>query len=131
MTRNEILRRFPKATESFIQANLDADATPQAAVVERDSSHAPLAAEEVQRPIGARFLVRITSVRKRLLDEDNLCEKYHVDLCRYAGVIPDDAPDKVKIEVSQRKAQKGERESVFLEVMTNDQAKPQPPTTKK
>ena len=116
MTRDAIKAKFPRASEAFIQANLDVDATAQAAVLERNLGNAPLAAEEVQRPIGARFLVRITSVRKRLLDEDNLCEKYHVDLCRYAGVIPDDAPDKVKIEVGQRKAQKGERESVVLEV---------------
>jgi hypothetical protein len=87
------------------------------AVVESNPGDAPLATEEVQRPTRQRFLVRVTSVRKRLLDADNLCEKYHVDLCRYAGVIPDDSPDKVEIQVSQRKANKGEEEATIIEII--------------
>ena len=76
----------------------------------------PLAAPQTQGRDRQRFLVRVTSVRKRLLDEDNLCEKYHVDLCRYAGIVPNDSPDKTKIEVSQRKAKKGEEERTVIEV---------------
>ncbi len=88
----------------------------QAAKLECDSGNGALVAQEVQGRAGVRFLVRIESVRSRLLDEDNLCEKYHVDLLRYSGVIPDDAPGKTKIEVSQRKAIKDEDEHIVIEV---------------
>jgi hypothetical protein len=55
-----------------------------------------------------------------LLDQDNLCEKYHVDLCRYAGVIPDDSPEQVIIEVNQRKTVKGEAE--FTEIIVTKES---------
>lgn len=77
----------------------------------------PLAAQKVQGPVGERILVRVTSIRRRLLDEDNLCEKFHVDLCRYAGIIPDDAPAQVKIETTQRQCVGGEPERVIIEIV--------------
>lgn len=55
-------------------------------------------------------------MRVRLLDEDNLCEKYHVDCCRYAGLIPDDAPSLVRIQTLQRKARRGEAEHTQVEI---------------
>jgi hypothetical protein len=116
MTREEIIRRYPHASESFIRANLSAGDTGAVAVMESSIGNAPLGAKEIQRPVGERFLVRVTSIRRRLLDEDNLCEKYHVDLCRYSGVLPDDAPGKVQIKVCQQKAAKGEAERVEIEI---------------
>lgn len=113
MTRNELTRRFPKASEAFLQANCTT-----APELERGPGNEPLAKEKVQGRPGQQFLVRVTAVRKRLLDEDNLCAKYHVDLCRYAGVIPDDAPGECKIETRQRKAEKGEQEHAVIEVFT-------------
>lgn len=106
-----ILRLFPNASPDLLSRN-----TSQAAIVERDSRDEPLAKKEVQRRSSERVLVRVTSVRKRLLDEDNLCEKYHVDLCRYAGVISGDEAGKTKIETAQRKAEKDEKEKVIIEV---------------
>lgn len=85
----------------------------KAAKLESNSSDAPLGAEEIQRPISQRFLVRVTSRRRRLLDQDNLCEKYVVDLCRYAGIIPSDAPGETAIEVRQ---QKSKAEKILIEV---------------
>ena len=117
MTRNEILQRYPRASASFIRANLSAGDAGAVVIMERNPGNAPLATKEVQRPTGNGFLVRIVSRWKRLLDQDNLCEKYHVDLCRYAGVIPDDAPDRVKIEVAQRKAEPKEKEHTLIEVL--------------
>ena len=113
MTKNEITRRFPNASAAFIAANLDPENAGPAAVVEHDPGHAPLETEAVQGPDRRKFFVRITSFRRRLLDEDNLCEKYHVDLCRYAGAIPDDAPGQVKIEVGQVKSK---LEEVLIEI---------------
>ena len=106
-----ILRHFPNASIDLLSRN-----TSQTAIVERDSRDAPLGKKKVQGSVSQRILVRVTSVRKRLIDEDNLCEKYHVDLCRYAGIISGDEASKTKIETIQRKAEKGEEEKVIIEV---------------
>jgi hypothetical protein len=84
--------------------------------LERNPCNEPLGQNEIQEYPGQKFLVRVTAIRKRLLDEDNLCEKYHVDLCRYAGIISGDEAGKTKIETCQRKAKKGEPESTIIEI---------------
>jgi len=84
--------------------------------VEPASIHEPLAAAQTSKEGPGRILVRVTSVRKRLLDEDNLSEKGCVDCCRYAGIIPSDHPEKTKIEVSQRRCQEGEQEHIIVEI---------------
>lgn len=116
MNRNDILRRFQRASEGFIQANIPTGDSGKAAVVERDLGNGTLGQEEVQRRACSKFFIRVTSVRHRLIDQDNLCEKYHVDLCRYASIIPDDSPDKLEIEVCQIKAGKGQQEKTIIEV---------------
>lgn len=75
-----------------------------------------MGAVEVQKRVGGRFLVRVIAIRKRLLDYDNLAEKYHVDLLRYSGVIPGDSPATTLIEVCQQKAEPGAAEEVRIEV---------------
>lgn len=60
--------------------------------------------------------MRVTSIRRRLIDEDNLCEKYAVDCCRYAGLLPGDGPGQTQIEIRQRKALKGEEEATLVEI---------------
>lgn len=85
--------------------------------------HTATGAPRAQRPKAEdskRFLVRVTSVRGRLIDEDNLCEKYIVDCCRYAGLLPGDSPAETKIEVCQRKVSKGEEEHTLIEIYTID-----------
>lgn len=106
-----ILRHFPNASPDLLAYN-----SKQVTIMERDSRDAPLGKKKVQGSTSQRILVRVTSVRKRLIDEDNLCEKYHVDLCRYAGIISGDEASKTKIETIQRKAEKGEEEQVIIEV---------------
>ena len=49
-----------------------------------------------------RYRVRITSVRKRLCDADNLCVKHHIDAIRKLGLIPDDSPAVIELIVRQR-----------------------------
>ena len=88
--------------------------------LECHSRHEPLAADEVQEGARGRVLVRVTAVRSRLIDEDNLCEKYHVDLCRYAGALASDEPGKTQIKVTQRKAGKGEAEHVVIEIIDSE-----------
>jgi len=94
---------------------LDNDTGP-APVVERDRQPGTLGALPAQRANAGRFLVRVTSRRKRLLDEDNLCEKYAVDCCRYAGLIPGDGPGQTKIEVRQEKAEPGAAEEIHIQI---------------
>jgi len=88
----------------------------QIAELERRVRDGTMGAVQVQKRISGRFFVRVTSFRHRLLDEDNLCEKYVCDLCRYAGALPSDAPSKAKIEVAQEKVGSKEREFVRVEV---------------
>jgi hypothetical protein len=133
MKPDELKRKFPQASGSFISANSDNAGPVQQlpakrerkvrdrdtgtdAKLERHLGDGTLGAAQVQKGTGQRILVRVTSFRTRLLDEDNQCEKYHVDLLRYAGVIPTDAPGQTKIEVCQQKVGKGEREFVRIEV---------------
>ena len=94
------------------------DRAGKAAKLERNLGNGPLAKGEAEKGNPERVLVRVTSVRKRLIDEDNLAEKYHVDCCRYAGLIHGDEPSKTKIEVCQRKAAKDEAEHTIIEITT-------------
>jgi hypothetical protein len=82
--------------------------------VEPDPGDGTLAAPQVQATDEASFRVGVVTVRKRLLDEDNICEKYVVDLCRYAGILPDDCPQKTKIVTTQRKCGPDEPEHVEI-----------------
>jgi hypothetical protein len=90
--------------------------TRASAFVERDLGNGAVGAVQVQERLGERFLVRVTSHRRRLLDEDNLCVKYHVDLCRYAGALPSDAPGTATIEIHQEKVGPKEAERVDIQI---------------
>jgi len=113
---DDLTRRFPRASASFLKANLPPDCAGQIAKSEPAVRPVPLAAGQTQETDSSRFLVCVTSVRKRLLDEDNLCAKFHVDLCRYSGALPVDSPERCQIHVSQRKAEKGEEEKTEITV---------------
>ena len=95
---------------------VQADGAGSPAELERDSGDGAVGEIPIHKGLGRRFLVRVKAFRGRLLDEDNLCEKYHVDLCRYAGALPSDAPGTAKIEVSQEKVGPKEQERVEIEI---------------
>lgn len=133
MTAEELRQRFPNGSETFIAANSSdgksvSGATPaepakvptrrsrKTSKLESDSGDGDVGAVQIQKGISRRVLVRVTAFRHRLLDEDNGCCKFHVDLCRYSGIISSDAPGTTKIEVAQVKVGKGEREFVRIEV---------------
>ena len=124
MNPDELKQYFPHASHSTLRRNsgsgqagvLHSSAGP-VAKLEQDSVDGAVGAVRVQATTGKRFLVRVKATRTRLLDEDNLCEKFHVDLLRYAsGGAFGDSPATTKIEVSQQKAQAGEPEEVLIEV---------------
>lgn len=112
MSDADFLRElFPNASPDFLNRN-----TGSPAELERHSRDGAVGQVQVQKRTGRRFLVRVVSYRKRLLDEDNLAEKYHVDLCRYAGILPSDEAGTTQIQTSQVKTVKGEEERVLIEV---------------
>lgn len=116
MTNDQLNELLANASASTRQLNLPTGGAGTVAKLEHHSGDAAVGPVQVQTGNSPRFLVRVTTRRSRLVDEDNLCEKFVVDLLRYAGVIPDDAPGTTKIEVAQQKTRKGQDEVVTLEV---------------
>lgn len=98
------------------RANLLPESSGAASELERSCGDGTLGPGKPQKVLGKIFRVRVTSIRCRLLDVDNLCEKYFVDLLRYAGVIPSDDPASTQIEVRQQKADPGSPEETLIEV---------------
>ena len=99
------------------KASNDAPVCPE---LERHDEYAAVGTGRAEKADRKRFLVRVTSVRCRLLDEDNLCVKLVVDCCRYAGLIPGDSAGEAKIEASQRKVAKGETPHTIVEITICD-----------
>ena len=126
MNREQLAARFPNASPDLLarnaeaeggQADIQPDSSGKVAELERHPGHGAVAPVCVEKGISRRILIRVTAIRTRLIDEDNLCEKYHVDLLRYAsGGALGDSPATTHIEVAQQKAGKGEPEEVRLEV---------------
>ncbi|MES2367041.1 MAG: hypothetical protein V4563_14290 [Pseudomonadota bacterium] len=110
--RREILGKIEKKLNED-NHHRDPGPTPE---LEPSPCHGTLGEIQVQARLGQRVLVRVTAFRRRLLDEDNLCEKFHCDLLRYAGLIFDDCPGETKIEVAQQKVGSKEREFVRIEI---------------
>ena len=82
--------------------------------LERDLSPRPLATNEEQENGAGRVHLRIVSIRKRLLDPDNLSVKWLIDCLRYSSIIRGDEPDKITLQVEQRKCAKGESEATQI-----------------
>jgi hypothetical protein len=97
----------------------------QGAIAQQPARNEPLAQAQAEEGDTSRCLVRVTSYRSRLLDEDNLVAKYHIDALRYAGVLASDAPQHTHIECRQVKVHKGQTEGTLIEVIHGG-----PPTTK-
>ncbi len=119
MTRMEILKYYPNATESFIQRNLG-DPCPARPIQnpkpESAVRHEPLAAHAGQKGCSTRVKVRIISCRCRLLDADNLAgAKFLIDALRYDGLIRDDSPEAIDLELTQVKvAKRCEEETIVV-----------------
>ncbi len=108
----EVEQLFPRASRDFIDLNRG----PQASFMEHGNSHGALAKKKTKESHSGKYVVRVTSYRVRLCDEDNLCEKFHVDACRYAGLLPSDAPNKAHIEVYQKKVANKKQEKTLIEI---------------
>lgn len=112
MTYDQIKAKFPNASRSFLQAN-----SPRTvAVLERPACDEPLETNQSQEGTAKPVHIRFTSVRKRLCDPDNLCVKWLLDCLRYCGAIEGDEPEKISLEVKQKKVYPGEPEHTLIEV---------------
>ena len=73
--------------------------------------------EAPRKSVGeARIRVSVTSRRCRLLDPDNVCPKYVIDLLRYGGVLRDDSPDLIELEIRQEKVRTKEEEETVIHI---------------
>lgn len=115
VTPDELKRLFPNASAATIAANQD-HIPHQTAQPERDSGHALSAAPCAEAADSGRFVVRVTSFRKRLINEDNLVPKYHIDSLRYAGLLPSDAPEQTAIHTTQQKVEEAHEERTEVEI---------------
>ncbi|MDB6117400.1 MAG: hypothetical protein JWO08_1181 [Verrucomicrobiaceae bacterium] len=114
MNQDERLLIFPNASPACLASN--AGGTRPDAKLERHPEHAALHSPPAEKGRPERFHIRFVSVRKRLIDPDNLSEKWLLDCLRFAQVIPGDEPEKITLETTQRKARKGEEEHTLIEV---------------
>lgn len=90
---------------------------PSRPVLEQGLGHGPLGEGQTKKADSAIYEISVVSYRTRLCDEDNLCEKYHIDALRYLNLIPDDSPDKCHIITTQQKVstKKEQRTEISIE----------------
>lgn len=78
--------------------------------------HEPVEEAKGKKVDSGRVRIRVTSFRTRLCDPDNLCPKYFIDCLRYSGLIQNDTPDLITLEVSQEKVKKNQ-ERTEIEIL--------------
>ena len=74
----------------------------------------PVAAPPREARDASRVRVGVVSFRARLCDPDNLCPKYFIDCLRYAGLIADDTPECITLEVRQVRCRRAEQRTEIL-----------------
>lgn len=124
MNPHQLKRLFPNASQSVLQANacdygnsnFDLNGSGKTPKLERAHGHGSLEAPQAKEANPERVLIRFVSVRKRLLDPDNLSEKWLLDCLRYCGIIRGDEPEKITLETTQRKCQRGEAEHTEISI---------------
>jgi hypothetical protein len=91
------------------------------AELERNLSGSPLGKNQDESGTTTRVHIRFVSVRKRLIDPDNLAEKWLLDCLRNCRAIDGDEPEKITLETTQRKVTKGEAEHTRIDIYYGDQ----------
>ncbi len=89
----------------------------EAPIPQRLVCHEPLAQAQGEDERPGRFVVRFESRRKRLLDPDNVCPKYILDGLRYAGLIPNDRPEDINLQITQTKVGSKEEEETIVTII--------------
>lgn len=114
LTRQEleyILKRNPSIT-----TEADSQDSGQSPKLERPAVQ-KLVRRKKDKNSGARQVqIQVTDVRKRLSDDDNLCEKFIIDCLRRDGTIFDDSPKHARIFTTQRKCTNREDPHTLIEI---------------
>ena len=122
MTRHELKKRYPRASESFIRANLDADDTRLRPAAGKPVERLPLAANcEAENPhwyaAARQFEIRFTVYSVRPADADGYSTKALQDFLVKAGILPDDRWDiVVESSIRSRKAATEGEEKTIVEI---------------
>lgn len=113
MTPNELKRRFPKASEAFYAANLsnNSDASPK---LECNLGNESLEKNCSKKTNSDRIKIIYSIFRRRLIDPENCCTKFHTDALRYEKIIKDDREQDVEIEVRQFKINSKAQERIDI-----------------
>jgi hypothetical protein len=112
MTADELRKLFPRESADFVDANTGL----QGPQFERTLWDGTLAAAERKAASVAKRFVRITSLRARAVDPDNLCCKYLIDALRHTGILEDDTPDHIELTVAQKKVKHRREEKTLIEI---------------
>ncbi len=117
MTRAQFLTLWPNSSEDTIKANVDAYDSRSIAELECPPVHDPLETHPSQEGAAGKLHIRFISWRQRLCDPDNLSVKWLLDCLRYCGAIAGDEPEKITLEVTQRKVKlkSNERTEIVIE----------------
>ena len=102
------MHREPALRKS--NANHNTNNTGATAKLERIAGDEPLAASKGEKEASGRVHFKFVSVRKRLIDPDNVSVKWLLDCCRRIGLVAGDEHDKITLETAQRRANKNEEE---------------------
>lgn len=100
----------------IIYGNTDTQNTGTIAELKRSACDESLAAGKGKKEVSGRVHFRFVSVRKRLIDPDNLIPKFYIDACRRLRLVAGDEHDKITLETAQRKAAKGEEEHTQITI---------------
>lgn len=119
MTRNELSRRYPNASESFLKQNSSDGVAPNA-VAKPDPQYEPVAEKAGTGSDDCFRFVLVTSHRVRLVDERNLYDKYFIDCLVRAGLLHDDSPRFCKIQVGQIKVEDPAAERTTIEIFSKE-----------
>ena len=123
MTEKELLMAFPNASKSFIQANATKTNSPIQNPLSKQN-YAPALGSPVQRKkaglglaIG-RIEVRFTLFRVRCLDPDNAAAstKNLLDGLRHSGLLSEDNPWTIRLQVEQEKVKSFDQEKTEIEI---------------
>ena len=116
----EDVRRHQAKVQAVKNKSHDNHNQPSSPIAKQAVRNGPLATQAGEGGDATRYQVSVVSYRRKLLDPDNLTGgcKYFIDGLRYAGLIPDDAPDKITLTVSQEKVKADERTEITITKVT-------------
>jgi hypothetical protein len=114
--RRAIERKPVHREATQIYANTDTQNTGKTSELKRATCDEPLAQGKGEKEVSGRVHFSFVSVRKRLIDPDNLVPKFYIDACRRIGLVKGDEHDKITLETTQRKAAKGEEEHTQITI---------------